>query len=284
MPTPPFAQLQAAKNGGAPTTGPLDIDPGDSIVFTPVSTVGASQYRYEMYSYPKGYATPSGWTLGTDGVIRYITDATPPAVLAPATRTPGKWAMRLVLNERNPTTNKNLVDESMILRMISANGLKAIAAGEGGHFDALRAYIGELDDTILAIDTLLAAGALVPKIGPITTTNATVTPIYSSASMPASSSLKQIFMVEAINSDDTVKNFWVDDHWVRVGSGAPVRVGTSIAPRDLSGGGTGDADPSFPAVGGLSNAVVGDAIVLSVQGAVAKTIRWNVIAQSFQGT
>lgn len=138
MPTPPYAALTVAVNGGAPTSGGVDVPSAATLQFGALSTVGWKQQRYEIYEYPEGFATPAGWTLAADGTIFYATTPTPPLVTLPAnTLLWGPWSSRLKINEAiddNATTVPNLVDESTILQMLSPRGQRMIAALEGTQF------------------------------------------------------------------------------------------------------------------------------------------------------
>jgi hypothetical protein len=138
MPATPYAKLLVSVNGGALTSGGIDVPSGATLQFSGESTVGWKQQRYELYEYPEGFATPIGWTLAADGTLFYASTAVPPLVTLPPNYTLwGPWSPRLKINEAiddNATTIPNLIDETTICNMLSPRGQRMIAALEGVQF------------------------------------------------------------------------------------------------------------------------------------------------------
>ncbi len=157
--TPPYAKLRAAVNGGAPQSGGIVLAGGESIQLSSESTAAWSSARWEIFSYPSGYATPSGWTLDTDtGIIYYEGVAAPPAftVDAAATRA-GKYMLRLLVNgmtsnESDPGFVPKLCDESTALCVPFSNGMQSVGYREKDQFDSNRGWQGELQRSLEALD------------------------------------------------------------------------------------------------------------------------------------
>lgn len=207
----PYAKLLVAVNGGAPTSGGIDVPSAATVQFSAESTVGWRQQRWEIYDYPEGWATPAGWSLAADGTV-YSTDLAPAAITLPAnTDLWGGWAPRLKINEAvddDATTIANLVDETTALMMLSPRGLRDVFAGESTQFTTtvtrhkrwLRAY----QRMLRSLEVLLgAAGSRADvyagsrdPVG-VTTTDATETTL-DSFSVPSGVAVTVTWMVTAI--------------------------------------------------------------------------------------
>lgn len=135
--TTPYAKALVSVNGGANTSGGIDVPSAAAIDLVPESTVGWKQAKWEFVDYPEGWATPAGWTLGADGTI-YSTAFTPPQITLPAnTVLWGVWMLRLRVNEQvsnDQVAVGSLLDTSTALSMLSPSGLRDIGAREGSHF------------------------------------------------------------------------------------------------------------------------------------------------------
>jgi hypothetical protein len=168
-------------NSGGNTSGGLTVPSAATIALSPGSIAGwASAPLWEIYDYPSGWATPSGWTLAASGVI-FSTANTPPSITLPANTVQwGKWAIRLTVNGNADPTNKNLVDETTILSMVSPNtGMPAVAFNEGSQFGTLRQWVGALKAALNALDLGLfgpsSKSLVTPLVDALATTNATPT-------------------------------------------------------------------------------------------------------------
>lgn len=128
-----------------------------------------------------------------------------------------------------------------------------------------------------------ADGSLkVGTLAEFTTTDATPT-VMNTIALSASKSVKVVYMIEIYDEGNgAASNLWFDDHWKRITSAAPIRVGTATAPRSLSSG-SGDTDTTFPVIGGYAIAASGNNIVLTCTGVAATTLVWTVTTDQLSG-
>ncbi len=153
MPVNPSAALQASISGGANQTGGITAALSATVQLVPVSSVGWTSQRYEIYSYPVGFATPAGWTLdGTTGAIYYATSSTPPIF----TVTPwGKYLFRLTVNgglDGNGVASPALLDESCAVDVLSPNGLHDLAWNETTQFSASQKWVAHQKANLRILD------------------------------------------------------------------------------------------------------------------------------------
>ena len=176
MPTPPYARLQVQRNGGAiQPQGVLYVTAGDVITLTAQSTVGVTQWLWELYDFPPGFATPSGWIKDPTTNILYVAGSPNPATVSIpslATTTFGPIALRLRVNGNplqydstgrlNTGFNPSLTDEGTILKLKDAAGIEGIASGESTQGDAAgipsEAWVGPYMRDLRAISAAIGAG------------------------------------------------------------------------------------------------------------------------------
>lgn len=144
MPLPPYAKVQISINGGAVQSGGLDLGTlaaSVSVQLSPESSIASSK-RWEIYSYPVGWTTPSGWTLDSEAGVIYSTATTPPAFTIPAAATLfGKWLIRLTFNggqSADPEVGARLIDENSGISTKSTLGLEDIGYLEANQFSSTR--------------------------------------------------------------------------------------------------------------------------------------------------
>jgi hypothetical protein len=156
MPTPPYAKLRVALDGGAAASG-IIIAPGGNVCqlsADPAGTGGVYAYKYEIWEYPAGFATPAGWTLdGTSGVLSYTAGPTPPTVTLPAASLWGKWFLRFTVNNGDPGANPSipatqLVDQSTVIKIAHPSGYEDIGFLESNQFDAQRQWVAALKNNL----------------------------------------------------------------------------------------------------------------------------------------
>lgn len=133
MPTTPYATLLASVAAGAPTAGGLTATAGQTVQLSGESTVGWTAQKFEIYSYPVGFAVPAGWSTDAAGVYFYSTTSTPPLITLSAATTPAKYLYRLTVNnglDGSGVADATLVDEATAVRVAGVGGLHAFAPGE----------------------------------------------------------------------------------------------------------------------------------------------------------
>jgi hypothetical protein len=145
MPTPPYAKLLVSVNGGAPTSGAVDVPNGATIQLSAESTVGWFGQRWELPFLPPGWAAPAGWTYdAAQDVYFYELGVTPPVFSAPA---PPEWGTILpVLKVKTTPTGGWIEDSDTGLRVLEPTyGLEEMAPREqnqlGGWAKKLRANL-----------------------------------------------------------------------------------------------------------------------------------------------
>lgn len=139
MPTTPYAKLLVSVNAGGNTSGGIEVPSAATIQFDFESTVGWLRARVEIFDYPEGWATPSGWTLAAAGTIYCEwTGMAPPLITLPASSSLwGVWMPRLLVNEQiddDQNELANLLDDDTALCMLSPSGLRDSGARENQHF------------------------------------------------------------------------------------------------------------------------------------------------------
>lgn len=216
MPSTPYAKILVSVNGGANTSGGLDIPSAATIQLSGESTVGWTAVRWEIFDYPEGWATPAGWSLDANGVI-YSTAFTPPSFTMPDAGTLwGVWMLRLMVNEQIATDKvlENLLDETSALGMTSPSGLRDIGAREGSQFTTattvVKQWIRSYQRNLRALEN--------PTI-PLTTTDATATRVRRYPVADGSvRCIRAIIKVQSSNGSGAVRGEWeVKGAWARVG-------------------------------------------------------------------
>jgi hypothetical protein len=162
---PPYAGVLCSINGAPPSAGP-QTSPSTSatIQFSASNATGWTTGLWEIYDYPPGYATPSGWSLdAASGAIYYnATQATPnPPVCTQQFW--GKIGCRLTVDDGiDPTGLPNaarLIDTSCAVEMASPHGLLDMFAGEDMVFGLFRSWVGDHKTNLRTLEAFLAAGS-----------------------------------------------------------------------------------------------------------------------------
>lgn len=190
MPTTPYAVAQISVNGGAPQQGGLTVAGASTIQLSLTNTSLLTSVRWEIYAYPSGWPTPSGWTLDASTGIIYSTDTTPTLItLEAATSRWGKWLVRCIGNggTKNgvpPTTDpvtgsylpNDVIDIASGWSVTDPNtGAEEPALYEGTQFHGVRRWAGALQATLKSL-TATISGAVANSFGP------TADPVISYAS------------------------------------------------------------------------------------------------------
>jgi hypothetical protein len=209
----PFAELQVSVNGAPVQTGLVTVPAGATIQLQPASTIGVTQWLWEIYDYPTGFTLPSGWTYEGDAgasPMMYNAGYLPPSFTIPSqgATTWGTFMLRLRINGNplqyvssgviNQGFQPQLTDESTILKFDSVNGQEGIGFNESTQGDPLRSWPGtiqrnlrDIDNDLTTINTELAA--LDASIAALWTTSS----ITSDASVP-----RARWMIEEVSSLD----------------------------------------------------------------------------------
>lgn len=162
MPTPPYAQVTVAVNSGGFVSGGIVVPSSATIQFQMASTVGVTTQLWEIYSYPDGWAGPTGgdWSQpGGAGTSWQSGLVTPSEVLLPANSTAqwGKYCLRLTVNGNLPAGTPSLVDEATMLSMLSPHSLVDLAFNEGTQFSTVKEWVDAVQASLRAIETALAS-------------------------------------------------------------------------------------------------------------------------------
>lgn len=146
MPTPPYAALRAAANGGTPTQGYQRVYPGDEVVLSvdPAAVAGARSIKYQLYDFPGSLGEPSGWTTTAGGIYQFSGATTAPAITLPSTYEGafGKYPLRLLINDGDSGSedrDHEFIDETTVLEVMAPDGLRDHAYLETAAFDTDRA-------------------------------------------------------------------------------------------------------------------------------------------------
>ncbi len=160
------AALRFRVNGGALQSGTDDtVVAEDTISLTATSFAGwqAPAARWEILTYPDGFACPAGWsTDATSGAYYYlassITGVTPPDFDLPnaAAITAGQWGKwRFQL-----TVNGTIVSDVCGVEIVSPNGVHDLAYGEEAEFGGVeRSWAGPQQENLRIFDGALSGGA-----------------------------------------------------------------------------------------------------------------------------
>jgi hypothetical protein len=148
MPTAPYAEIRASLNGGAIQTGGITAAGGEVVQLTanPSGLAGATQYLWEILSFPPALTVPSGWSTDASGHYYYSGQTPPPFTLRTATEF-GKYILRLTLNGGGPTLTARstvaertaigaLVDVATAIDVLSSNGLHDLGFYESTQFSS----------------------------------------------------------------------------------------------------------------------------------------------------
>lgn len=156
MPTPPYAQVTVSVNSGSYASGGITVPSAAFIAFAMASTVGVTSQLWEIYSYPDGWACPSGWT--NVGGSYQSTSVVPTAVTLPANTSPqwGKFMLRLTVNGNAPAGSVGLVDEATALSMLSSNGVTDVGYNEGRQFSVDKEWVDSVQASLRTLVTLVA--------------------------------------------------------------------------------------------------------------------------------
>jgi len=132
------AKFYVSVNGGANQDGGIDLPSGGAVVrFVPFSTNGWLRARWEIYDYPEGFSTPTGWVLAGDGTIFYEGFDPPQFTIPSASELWGVYMLRLLVNEQvtdDTARRPDLLDDGNALSMLSPRGIRGIGAREAQHF------------------------------------------------------------------------------------------------------------------------------------------------------
>lgn len=157
------ANLRYRKNGGSLLSAASTAVAEDVISLTATSFAGWTSGRFEIRTYPDGFACPAGWsTDAATGAYYYLsssmTGTTPPDFTLPnaAAITAGQWGkfeFRLIVNG-------TIVSTATGVEIVGPNGTHDLAFGEGSEFGgATRSWVGPHQDNLRLFDTALAGGA-----------------------------------------------------------------------------------------------------------------------------
>lgn len=163
-------QATATLNGGAIQTGGITAAGGDVVRLRLASPVGVQSVRWEIYDYPPGFATPSGWTLDSSRGVLYSTAIEPSDITLGADDTDnfGKYMVRVAVNDARdymaPESDATLrasyaskIDESLAISVPHGDtGVVGVGFGELRQFSSkrgvklatdadLRALLGAVD-------------------------------------------------------------------------------------------------------------------------------------------
>lgn len=170
MPTP-YAKVLVSVNGGANTSGGLDVPSGALLTFTPESIVGWERAVWEFYDYPEGWATPAGWSLGADGIISYAGYTPPPITLPANTTLWGVWMLRLRVNAQALDDTKriaDLLDDTTCFSMLSPKGLRDIGARERAQYTTsttrIKGWLRSFQRSLRTIESQLGGLAVVSNV------------------------------------------------------------------------------------------------------------------------
>lgn len=164
----PFASVLCSINGGTATAGAQTVvSTSATLQLSAVSTANWQSALWEIYDYPPGYSTPSGWTLnGTTGAIQYNANGGSPNPPVVTMQYWGKLGIRLTVNQGiDPTGVLNpvrMVDTSCALTMLSPNGLRDMFAGEGSQFGGFRSWVGDHKSNLRVMEAIAGGYMHIP--------------------------------------------------------------------------------------------------------------------------
>lgn len=268
--TAPYAKTLTAINGGAPTAGFRTPVAGASTVqLSGESISGWQQAHWTLFGYPREYATPAGWTLGSGEI--YYDGITPPLITLPAAATTwGRWLVRLIVNggvKNGQAGHPDVTDETAGWEVLSPNlGLREIAAGEGTQVDAQRAWTDAAQRNAHSLED---GGGNGQGYKAVKTANATVTTVQTYA-MPDASAVVVEFYAVAKAVGAAPMSFFGYRHVFARNGGAPTAVGVLENLGTRQNGTTWAADI----------VASGNNIITRITGQLATTIEWQTITKS----
>jgi hypothetical protein len=110
-------KLQVSVNSGAqqqgPVSGGIAVASNDVILMSGFNVSGAKRYRFEIFDYPPGFTTPSGWTQDPGTLPIYYEGPNPPSWSIPSNSLIwGKWGLSLIIDGgRRPSSSRPGLDE-----------------------------------------------------------------------------------------------------------------------------------------------------------------------------
>lgn len=164
MPQPPYALARVSINGGAVVTGGRTIAGGSTVQLSadPGASVGVTNFRWEIYDYPLGFALPASWSSDPNGVY-YSTAVTPPVFTVAAASSFGKYMLRLTANNgisANPAIlpPAQLVDEATSVEVLGISGLHDTGFNETSQWSAVKLWLLHLKANWRIIDSFINTG------------------------------------------------------------------------------------------------------------------------------
>jgi hypothetical protein len=140
--------LQVSVNAGTAQTGGLEIVDGDVVQLSLADTVGVTTCLWEVYDFPAGASTPSGWTLDSVSGRWYVTTTsphTPPSIDFQGYPW-GKYLFRATTSDGS--------DEATAVQ-IKKNEWEDIGSKETTQFDPIKGFIGALQRNLRLWESLL---------------------------------------------------------------------------------------------------------------------------------
>lgn len=155
-------RLQYTVNGGTVQTGGIQVAAGAVIQLSLASLAGIGPVLWEIYTFPDGYATPTGWTLDSaTGALQCLTaNGAPPPPFTISSSQWGKWMPRATANNGrlNGLSNSGLVDQNSGFETVSPNlGLHDVAFDEASQFGP-KGAAGSLQKSLRTLDTAVGGG------------------------------------------------------------------------------------------------------------------------------
>lgn len=158
MPSTPFAKVTASVNGGAASSGAITAPASATLQLSATNKSGWTSAVW-MLAGPPAWSTPAGWTALAAGIVQYVgTTEDPPLITLPTISGWGKWLPTLVVNgtvKLGSAGNPDLTDETTIIEMDSANGVKDVALGESSQVDAVRQWLLAIQDNARKLETAI---------------------------------------------------------------------------------------------------------------------------------
>lgn len=173
---PPYAAVLCSLNGGTATAGPQVVTTtGTTIQLSAVNPTGWVTGLWQLYDYPPGFSTPSGWQLDSvGGSIYYSASQSAPNPPVFTQQAWGKIGVALTVNLGiDPTGIPNaarLIDLSCSTTMVSPSaGLFDMIAGEASVFGGFRLWVGDHKTNLRTLEAYIASGGLTPPAAVIST-------------------------------------------------------------------------------------------------------------------
>jgi hypothetical protein len=161
MPTPPYAKLRANIASAGNLSGALVGAAGASCQLSQDPAGLGSSFKYEILSYPEGFAVPAGWTADAVSGVYYYLGLTPPAFALPASPLWGKLPLLLTVNDGSPGTSglpvTQFTDATTVIEVPGPSGVKDIAYRESNQWDPKWKWASSLKTNIRLL-SLIAAG------------------------------------------------------------------------------------------------------------------------------